>query len=691
MRLSRVLGWRTPALVLLAARAVLAQTEPAPPAGPSGNGSGSASSDGTAPDGTSSRGTTSTGGKAAFGASVADGDFQLGIAPYETALVAQKLAATTPLSAARLREELGHAESALLSGRLAEAISRSAALVESPRFEPFREGQEGRSLRFVLGDALGRSGVYAGALKYLGPLAQGTDLSARRAARALVDLSLEADAPSSLLEPLERNEARLPEELRGDLAYARGRAQERAGRVEEALSSLSRVGPRSRFWAQATYLRGLLEVERGRLKQAEELFCRVADPKLTPKEAPIFGGGDFFEVRDLARLGLGRLAHEAYRFDDAQYYYYLVPKDSKHLPEALYEVATSRYEAKDHEGAREYLDELVALGRPHVYEDERYILDAYVDLAMCRFDAAEEKLNAFLETYTPVQNATRRLLRDPAATRRLLDVAHGDGDPSGANLGIRSAVARRIIALLRVDEDQRSIARRLARLEEQIAGLDRLEQDLHLGRTRLAGGVTPSQAEGVPLAQAAFDQVERLQAQVDEIGRLLREAEASQKVSASELRQLRGELESLVLRVRQARDAAGLGGGQESKATESPVGEVIARDLATLDGLRREAVAARRELEKAAEKRAKEVLRRLEARLDRLLRRARMGRIDLVLGKKRALEVEIEALSQGLLPPSMVDSLDVARYLGDHEEYWPDDGEDWADEYVGGEGLRDPR
>ena len=32
--------------------------------------------------------------------------------------------------------------------------------------------------------------------------------------------------------------------------------------------------------------------------------------------------------------------------------------------------------------------------------------------------------------------------------------------------------------------------------------------------------------------------------------------------------------------------------------------------------------------------------------------------------------------------------LDAARYLGDDEEYWPFEGEDWADEYVGGEGLR---
>ncbi|MEO8900184.1 MAG: hypothetical protein ABI488_01200 [Polyangiaceae bacterium] len=58
------------------------------------------------------------------------------------------------------------------------------------------------------------------------------------------------------------------------------------------------------------------------------------------------------------------------------------------------------------------------------------------------------------------------------------------------------------------------------------------------------------------------------------------------------------------------------------------------------------------------------------------------------LGKKRALEVEVEALSQGLLPQSIVDSLDAARYLGDDEEYWPFDGEDWSDEYVSGENVK---
>ena len=72
-------------------------------------------------------------------------------------------------------------------------------------------------------------------------------------------------------------------------------------------------------------------------------------------------------------------------------------------------------------------------------------------------------------------------------------------------------------------------------------------------------------------------------------------------------------------------------------------------------------------------------------RLSRLLRRARLGRIESVLGRKRALEVEVEAIRLGYLPQDAVDSLEAARYLEDNEEYWPFEGDDWPDEYVGGE------
>jgi hypothetical protein len=100
------------------------------------------------------------------------------------------------------------------------------------------------------------------------------------------------------------------------------------------------------------------------------------------------------------------------------------------------------------------------------------------------------------------------------------------------------------------------------------------------------------------------------------------------------------------------------------------------------------AQAARAKLVESRNALAKDAVGRLTLRLSRLLRRARLGRIESVLGRKRALELEVEALAAGVLPQAALDSLEAPRYLKDSEEYWPFEGDDWPDEYVGGEGLR---
>jgi hypothetical protein len=114
----------------------------------------------------------------------------------------------------------------------------------------------------------------------------------------------------------------------------------------------------------------------------------------------------------------------------------------------------------------------------------------------------------------------------------------------------------------------------------------------------------------------------------------------------------------------------------------------LGNDAATARALAPEVERAQRELARVEAVYARDALRRLDLRLSRLLRRARLGRIESVLGKKRALEVEVEAIANGYLPNDAVDSLEAARYLRDDEEYWPFEGDDWPDEYVGSEGLK---
>jgi hypothetical protein len=607
---------------------------------------------------------------------------------YQKALDAKKLAASSALSIQRLREELPVIEEKLESGRRDEAIGDLVYLIESPRFEPFASSEEGKAALFLLGDALADAGALQPARGYLTRLLKEnpSDTSYRRAVHSLVDAGLAGDRPEVILKDLDVVPSSAPEELTGDVNYLRGRSAELAKKREEALSAYAKVGERSRFWAQATYLSGVIEVESKNFKRGEQLFCKVADKRQTPKRAALFGGSEFFRVRDLARLGLGRVAHEQYRFDDARYYYYLVPNDSENINEALYETATTRYEAKDYDGARQALDDLKRLKVNHVYEDEAYILDSYVDLATCRFPQADQKLDAFIRRYEPVRDAARRIVKDGAAVKALVDAVRGGADPASAGLGVQDDTARALGSLLRVDSGYGRAARRLSLLDHQLSGLRRSMSELDQVSAKLSAQKGARAQSDAGLSASPADKVRRIESQLRELKRLLREAERTGK-KAADLELLSKELVGLEVQARAARAAL-----SEASLTPAAKGEdlagLIARDRALATELYQKSAALRLQSEKQQLELAQDALLRLDMRLSRLLRRARLGRIETVLGKKRSLEIEIEALSQGLLPQTIVDSLDAQRYLQQNEEFWPFEGEDWEDEYVGGEGLR---
>ena len=605
---------------------------------------------------------------------------------YRAALADKRLDAAGPLGSEQLAEVIERAEGHLSVGRRDEAIALLASVIEGGRFAPLASLDEGRAAIYLLGDALGRAGAYEMARSYLARLIQSpkADSWYRRGVARLVDLGLESGDPSPFAAALSTLPSALHPALAGDVAYLRGVLEERASRSREALLAYRQVGEQSRFWAQATYRAGLLEVEQGRLGDGERLFCRIADPKQTPAVAPLFGGNDFFQIRDLSRLALGRVAHEQYRFDDSRYYYHLVPGDSERLPEALYESATSRYEAKDYTGAHALIAELNSLGRQHAYADEVWILDAYVDLARCEFPRADAKLGEFLKRYEPVLSAARHLQNDPRALAALLA---GQEAAVASELGGSREVIEMIRTSVRVDASYGDVTRRLADLDHQLSGLRAARGEIAPLSSAIAGGAVVARPD-LAVADGPIDRLNRFDEQAAAVRRLLREASAGAGAPAAELATIRQELNAVEAEGVALRERAG--GIEPTLAPSEGQGltELLARDAALANELEQSARALREVLGTRQETLAREALARLEHRLARLVRRARAGRIETVLGRKRALELEVEALSQGFLPQGAVDSLDAARYLSDDEEYWPFDGEDWEDEYIGGEGLR---
>ncbi|HEY8428043.1 MAG TPA: hypothetical protein VIL20_06700, partial [Sandaracinaceae bacterium] len=91
----------------------------------------------------------------------------------------------------------------------------------------------------------------------------------------------------------------------------------------------------------------------------------------------------------------------------------------------------------------------------------------------------------------------------------------------------------------------------------------------------------------------------------------------------------------------------------------------------------------------AANDAALRALRGLRRDLGGHLRRARIGRIDAVMGSKRRIEIQIESLAAGRFPPELQDPLAIQGLLRDDEEYWPFEGEYWADEFEEDPSLAD--
>jgi tetratricopeptide (TPR) repeat protein len=629
--------------------------------------------------------TTPNPATAAPGGQELDRVFSGALRAYHEALAARRLGQPElRLEVVSLRVAEG--EQLMGAGRVDEAIARLGELVEHPQFELFADSAEGRAAVFRLGDALAVAGIDEPARGYLRRLlkANGTwdDVWARRAVGRLVDVALESGEFAGAGEDLASVPASAPEQVRGEIAYLAGRAREAAGDPDGALSSYALVAQSCRFWAEATYLSGLIQVERGRAKEGENLLCKVADPARSATTTPVFADEKFFAVRDLARLGLGRIAHEQGRNDDARYYYYLVPRDSDRLAEALYEAATTRYEKKDYDGANELLAELARVGTHHRYEDEASVLGAWVDLARCRFADADKKLVDFVARYEPVDNAVRRIGENEVAMQRLLDAVHAGTDAAGAQVaGASPEVVRTIAALVRVDPAYDRVLRHRAVLEREASGLVHAMAAIGDMQRALStgGGVRPTTEFGLDDAHKA----QEARSGIDGVERQIGELEAA-GAPAERLAGLRQALSELKARLSQGGTTSTDGAG-EPTAAGADLPDLLRADAAKGAALGSRIAIARKELADSEIALAKDALRRLDLRLARLLRRARLGRIESVLGRKRALEVEVEAIRLGYLPQDAVDSLDAARYLEDNEEYWPFEGDNWPDEYVGTE------
>ncbi len=614
---------------------------------------------------------------------------------YLKALEAMHLAPKPADSIDELGPVLERAQRSVLDGQRDEATATLLELVEGPRFRDFDSFELFHTAELMLASALTERFALTSAQRVIDRvLARGPALAAfGPAIRRAVDIALaRGDLDASAAHLATFHPATLPEDSANELLYLEARAAYDRKAMPDATAKLTKITRKSRFFANAQYLLGAIAAQSKNYREAESRFCSNADAGADNRYS-FFVDGRFFAVRDLSHLALGRVAHETGRADDAFYYYFQVPSDSERLPEAMFEAAWASYEGGDHDAALDSLDQLEARFPRSPFVAEAAVLRGYVHLSRCEFSEAERRLSAFERDFNPVLREVDATLTSPSRKSGLyadmvmraqsvarLRAADEQGHPTPDSL---------LLSLVSADPEFYRLNAELRALDAEIGQSGSVPSALFALSSRLSGGDTPSPrldasgvADGLERAQAQLSDAKRA---VDSLGmelRMLRRGGAD-KTEVAALQKTQHALDQRVARI-EANLREGVLGRRAAAAlpVETELLALLRSDQAYVAAVRSEAQRVRVTLSLASDRAGERALVALRERLSAELRRARIGRIDAVMGSKRQVEIQIESLSAGRFPPELTDALRMQSLLRDDEEYWPFEGEDWPDEFL---------
>ncbi len=610
----------------------------------------------------------------------------------------------------RLQAELRLADDELVAGRPLDAARRLYAAVEGPRFADLSESDDFQDAEYRLGLALFRGGSALTARAYFErSLKRGKDAPLFEAAlRGYVDVCLEEKSAADCSGVLDKLKI---EDVGEELSYLRGRAAFDLNERDVAEGELAKVTAKSRFYSSALYLRGVLRVKAADFKGAQDAFCAIADVK-DGDAVRFYIDGRYYQLRDLARLALARVAHESGKYDDAFYHYFLIPSDSKKLPDALFEAAWSSLQRRDYDLGARLVEEFLRTFPGSSRVAEARVLYGTLLVKTCRFAKAEEAFNAVLAEYEPLTYTIEKLIDDPAGRRALAErllrrakrvaeeakrkesekAAREANRPSGSDEAKKQRAGGKepilgSIAARPTDEviaELLDLDPRFYRVEQLAHGLDLGATDAnHVGDTwrSLAAAI-----DKTPIASAAtrVDAPQLLEMTIalgQEISAARTEAQARPKAargeldrSISELERRRHELEGALERLLDLQPG---GSAEQAKGLSG----LISADRARAGELAQRTAKLRSRLEGASSDLVRDALIELRGRIDSTLRSARLGKIDSVVGQKRRLEREIEDLAKGRFPPELFGKLHLEGLIKDDEVYWPPERELWLDEY----------
>ncbi len=192
--------------------------------------------------------------------------------------------------------------------------------------------------------------------------------------------------------------------------------------LEAALKAIKRVDDKKyASYAQALYLKGLIQFARGEFDPAVKAFrgvVRLTNPRAAGDAEK---AQEYTKLREMAFFSLARIHYQFEQFRYAIFYYDRISRDSEQWLEAVFESSWAHFRLGEYEKG---LGNLVTLQSPFFldeYYPESSILKAITFYENCRYPEARAFLGEFKQNYGGVLAELDALVGQPTA------VAKGEG------------------------------------------------------------------------------------------------------------------------------------------------------------------------------------------------------------------------------------------------------------------------
>ncbi|HUU02886.1 MAG TPA: hypothetical protein VM425_15740 [Myxococcota bacterium] len=551
----------------------------------------------------------------------------------------------------RLDQLLRRGEALYLDGAERAAADLLGALLLDPSFWELANTQAHDNIRYDLAAALFRQGAIGRAREILVALVKRKPASAfsSPAFRKLVDLTLASGQFEQSLTLL--GSVELGSDERDELAYLKGRALVNMGFLDQARAAFESVSRHSRFRAPALYLLGTIDLQRGDRDAATTRFCSIVHQPGSGRYTFLVSKNTL-EVIDQAWLALARIRHEQGNYRRAADSYAMISPGSGAYPQARYEAAWSLYRLGRDQDCLRALTDRGAQNIDRVDWPAARLLSGYALLDNCLFIQARKKFDQVVELLGSVKS-------------------------SGA-----ASIPRAVFAAVPAERDEQKAMALPASVDGFVGRLLWAEDML----SKLASGMPLKSYPRPETATAADLRADLSQAD----GLLSRIADVRSRPGSGAARTALATLEAQALA---ARDNARVALEElQSAQGRRPLGEMrlvtdeqlpktyMKNEHVELSRLAESARALRDKARKLADTALGTWWARATAKAAGWIHLAVLGRIDTALGKKQAMQTEVENLAQGRYPFSVYQELSEAGFIDAGDEYWPFDGEGWPDE-----------